>query len=330
MDSQLRGNTSHIDNSTKQIVDSELLVVVDQITGVVGFVAAFINGVVLFYISRLLMKKKNIFLIQLLFVSLIDGGGSLTTFIVSQLLVLDYTSLAACLVFSMCVLAFDCMSKGNILCICIQRLQFAKNIRKVASTWKLAHTASLITINIALGLFATLIALLDLPDLSFRKSFHYNPICSPFSLKIVSMYPVIIMFVVGFIFLLASNICCVLTIWKLVKGSNQVEAVNSDPSSGSDGAVYLPSKKRQWHAIITISGMLIMFTCSSVPLIIGTILKIVGVNVLPAELRLCLVAGYITVMFNPLLIIYRTQDIRNGIRENISGLFRKICGPANR
>lgn len=334
MDSQLLRNISKNDNTSIQLKDSDFLIVVNQVTGAVGLLAAFVNGVVLFYMSRLLVRKKNSFLIQLFLISLIDGGGGLVLFILPRLTVLDYTSLVACLVVSMFVLAFDCMSKGNILCICIQRFQFAINLRKIASTWKIVHTVSIVAVNMATGFLAPLASLmLNLSMVSFDQSVHYNRLCSPFSLNVAIMLPVVIMFVAGFMFLMASDICCVLTIRKLVKGPNPVYPVNSysqsHPSTSSEGSVYLPAKKRQWHAIITICGMLVMFTLTSLPLIIATVLKILGFDVGAAELRLCLVVGYVTIIFNPLLIICRTGTIRNVIKEDMTHLLLKVRSPAN-
>lgn len=302
------------------------------LTGYFGFASAVVNWLIFAFMIRLIKRKKSSFVIQLLFVSFSDGWAGMLLFIVSQLQVEDYVSLLACVIAAKLVLVSDCMSKGNILGICIQRYIFARNIRDTTTQWRILHTLTLVIINISFGFSASIGGW---PHVEFVESEHQSRICSPFSLNFGTVSDLLTMSISGFIAVTVSGTLCILTIRKLLQPTNiidvQPQASNtcsvmsqSQSTSCSEG-IYMSARKRHHHAIVTILIMLIVFTFSAVPMIVVAPLKVLGYPVTASLLRMCLLAGFVPVVLNPVLIVCRTQDLRRLVKEDVLNCFRPQC-----
>lgn len=307
-----------------QTGETKYFIIVTALSGYIGFFSLIMNCVILIFITRLLCKKTNSFLVQLIFISFIDAGASLSLFAIAQLTVRNPLTNTICASMAKGIVAFSCMSKGNIFCICVQRFIFSINLRKAGTHWRTFHTVTIVTVNVTTGILIGLIQK-EAPD--FISITRPVRLCSPATLQLVGVATALHLWV-GLVLILSSDVLCILTVWKLKKTINDVYPANDSTQNNSTGCssetVFMSLRCRHRHAIVTIQIILIVFTLSTLPMLILLLLqKIYNQEFDPATIRLTLLIGYIAVLTNPVFIMTRTRDLRHIIKEDITQLLRQ-------
>ena len=314
-------------NTTSTMNDTNFFEIVTIITTVIGLMALVMNLFILIFICRFLLKSKNSFLVQLSFVSFIDAGSGLLLFSISQLRVTDYTTVIVCLSMAKAIVAFNNMSKGNILCICIQRYIFALHLRRSDKRWRTIHAVTIILVNVCVGVIVGTVQ--EARTSNFISDEMPVRKCSPAILNIGGNSTAVF-FWAGLSFVLASDVLCVLTVLKLMGTMNNVRPVTYDSgqintSDTNTETTFIPMRLRHRNAIHTVLIILIVFTISSLPLLTQFILQLFHDTYFsPALTRLLLTFTYVPVLSNPVLIMKRTSDLRRIVKEDMSQFSRRL------
>lgn len=317
-------NLNFEENATNTYsLETQLYFAVTNLGALISFLALVFNTIVLVYIVRLLYRKTNDFMIQMIFVSIIDAGAGLLYFSTTRLFVKDSASLTLCALFLKSSVAFHLMSKGNMLCISIQRYIFARKLRQTENKWRQTNTVAIMSANITFGV---LVGLAHKQADNFISEAMPVRLCSPLILVLSVGFSTSLVFWLGFLVLLSSDVLCLLTIRKLMLASNSVYPLANETTQNTLGrldtdTVQWSTCRRHRHATVTILIILIVFTCSSLPLLVRLGLQqAYGMEFTPIVIRLCFLPNYFPLIVNPVLIMMRTQGLRQAVREDISYL----------
>lgn len=298
------------------------------VTGYTGFLVAFVNFFLFIFIARSIYRKRNSFHTQLLFVAFTDGFGGFSLFVVPQIFVDDYSSLIVCAVMYKLINTATCMSKGNMLCICFQRFMFSRKLGHSVQNWTNIHVASLVAANAVFGISALVITWPEIKVIDFMSE---SQPCSPHSLKLGTPRDLIVYVVLAIMSILPSDVFCLLTVRTLLNASNNIQpdnnaAVSNYSSTQAEEGLQRVTKRKQQHAINTILMILVVYTITSLPIIIASFLQVFGVPVTGSDLRICFLFDFATHIVNPFVIILRTRDVRNMVREDALQLWNRVSG----
>lgn len=206
-------------------------------------------------------------------------------------------------------------SQGNILCICIQRYIVARNIRNLTPENQSFHrNVCLLFVNIIVGTTSFILSTFqaDISDESRRNE--AGKMCD-FLTALGASGPTVgrTFYFFQLTTTVAADIICLFTIMKLRREVKQ--AVNPSHRVTTSTNVCMTIKTRQHKAIVTMFLLLVFFNVSMLPQHIFVTLTILGFNDDNIPGRYFFLLLFFNSLVNPIIIMTRTLEIRQKIRE---------------
>lgn len=292
----------------------------------VGVLAFLLNLFAFVNLKRLCKNRirENSFHIQLTFICANDCGCGLFINLLS-IPVTDVITVYVCGFSFIIVNVLTCMAQGNIFFICLQRYVFARNVRATSNKWKIYLSKTLLVVNGTIGV-ATLSFYLYFPLYEeYRDSECTLGVYKDNAKTVASM-----LIFVGLPTMLASDVLCILSIWKLSRlgsvapGARSVSGPSSSYQDTSlESSTVNLSQKR---AITTIVLILIAFNLSVAPSFIRIVLSHFQIRFKLEISRLLVFCIFGNSVANPIIYITRIQSLRALVVKDMSMLknyFRK-------
>lgn len=307
---------------------------IELMTYILGFTIFAINLVTLFFYGRLFRgtsrsRDKRGIIIQMTFVSFIDMLSGFVLFMIGLTSVSSTFTAYLCAYVIYTGMVLQTVSQGNITCIFAQRYISARNIRKLSTNKQALQTKILTAVNIVIGGLSLLCHSLtsrvkDISEITFR-------LCSLSSiLRREAAQTSAAFFVLGVVFTIVADILCCMTILRLrsevnvvVQPSVTTVEIATEPSQENE-SLRISMKKTQQKALMTLFLILVFVNLSVLPTIIVYSLIFSGVYLSLEVRRIFLISFFFNSLINPIILVFRTEEIRASIRKGLRCLFAPL------
>lgn len=322
-------------NDSGSIPEDSAEIIIARITSTFGGVTFLANTYILICIIKLLAgvdskKDKYGIIIHTFFVCINDTVSGLALFLTGMTRVYGKTTAYMCAYLVFTCFSLQIVSQGNLTCICAQRYVLTRKIRNNNVNQRAFYKKTLIVVNVFIGLVSLVVYILGTEvDTSYVPT---NGVYCRLSSVMNGGNSAIIgsmNFALGAVFIIVSDILCMLTILGLKARVAPARAPTTNEGGSSENInsnvtseVQNSTKIRQDKAIFTLLLIVIFFNLSAFPITIGYIVIFLRVEMPWILRRFLLIALFFNSLANPFIIATRVQEIRllivNSLRNCIA------------
>lgn len=291
-------------------------------TAVFGVVTCISNFILLIYIFRLIelsIKRRDSHSLFIHFFSICinDALCGVAVFVIAVMYVEGAVSTHICAYTIFFSIALQNVSQGNIACISLQRYVSARNIHTTLRTWQSNYTKTLVVVNIVVAVVSFIVHIFEA---TVRMRPLYNSYCNLHNIVEEDVLVVVKCFyVLGIPFTCVSNILCILTVLRLRTRTSIVPDSQDSSTVVSHSMEQARVQKRQ--AITTIVLILVVLNISFLPSVITLFWKLAGKFLSADVQRIVFMTMSINSLFNPFIILCRTQSIKDMIKHDLGTLY---------